>query len=212
MNTLHLTNEQLNLVQTALDFYSRIGIGQFDQIKDHPTFRKHLEKHCRPKKEPEVGDRTPQGEILEIKDGKALINGSVKDGSGRWNSEQEWKPLEEVTLSTDYSRYHKIRDNADACLIQPRNMLITDPLMSRHASWGIHHPSVDDSCRIAFDIIQVIRHEKWKRNENRSDSTVDSHIHFTHRKDNSSQQIKCEMALPIVKQIKRHNDHNEINF
>jgi len=61
MNTLHLTDEQLIIVQQALDFYSRIGIGQFDKIKDHPTFQRFLEEVCRPKKEPEVGDRTPQG-------------------------------------------------------------------------------------------------------------------------------------------------------
>lgn len=83
MNRLELTDEQLWLVQEALDFYARVGIGQFDAIKDHPTFQRHLENICRPKKEPEVGDKTPQGEILEIKNSKALINGSVgKDG--RW--------------------------------------------------------------------------------------------------------------------------------
>ena len=30
MNTLYLTDEQLSLVQQALDFYSRVGIGQFE--------------------------------------------------------------------------------------------------------------------------------------------------------------------------------------
>jgi hypothetical protein len=42
MNILELTDEQLTLVQNTLDFYSRIGIGQFDKIKDHPTFEEHL--------------------------------------------------------------------------------------------------------------------------------------------------------------------------
>ena len=104
--TLELTEEQLSLVQEALDFYSRIGIVQF-------------------------------------------------------------------------------------CLTQPRHMLITDPLMPEHGSWGIYNSEVDDSCRIAFDIIQVIRHEKWKMSPNRSSVTVDSHIHFSHTKDGSSNEIKC---------------------
>jgi hypothetical protein len=38
LNTLELTDSQLWLVERALDLYSRIGIGQFDRIKDHPTF------------------------------------------------------------------------------------------------------------------------------------------------------------------------------
>lgn len=205
MNTLHLTNEQLFLIERALDFYSRIGIGQFDKIKDHPTFEKHLEEYCRPKHEPKVGDRTPQGEILEIKDGKALINGSIDKKTGHWCKKQEWKKLKDVKLSTDYSRYHQIRDTVDECLVQPRNMLITDPTMPLHGSWGIHNPSVDDSCRMAFDIHQVIRHERWKRCENRSTMTVDSHIHFTHRKDNSSSLIRCEMEEPVKPQKEKEN-------
>ncbi len=205
MNTLHLTDEQLWLVQRALDFYSRIGIGQFGEIKDHPTFERHLEDYCRPKRDPQVGDRTPQGEILEIKNGKALIAGSVDKKTGHWCKKQEWKKLKDVKLSTDYTRYHQIRDNVDQCLIQPRNMLITDTTMNQHGSWGIHHPSVDDTCRQAFDIVQVIRHERWKRNENRSSSTVDSHIHFTHRKDNSSNEIRCVMDKPEVQKIEKQN-------
>lgn len=195
MNRLELTDEQLWLVQQALDFYSRVGIGQFSAIKDHPTFERHLEEVCRPKKEPEVGDRTPQGKILEIKDGKALINGSVDKKTGHWCEKQEWKKLKDVKLSTDYSRYHQIRDSVDQVLIQPRNMLIADPQMPQHGSWGIHHPSVDDSCRMAFDIVQVIRHERWKKDPGRNTMTVDSHTHFTHRKDNSSNKIKCELAV-----------------
>ena len=195
MNILELTDEQLSLVQQALDFYSRVGIGQFNVIKDHPTFERHLEEVCRPDKEPEVGDRTPQGEILEIKKGKALINGSVSKETGHWCEEKEWKPLKDVKLSTNYSRYHTIRDSVDSILAQPRNMLINDYDMPQHGSWGIYHPSVDDSCRMAFDIVQVIRHEIWKKNPNRSSATVDSHIHFSHRKDKSSDKIVCKLDI-----------------
>jgi len=190
MNILNLTDEQLNIVQTALDFYSRVGIGQFNVIKDHPTFQENLYKVCTPQKEIEVGDRTPQGEVLEINKNKALINGSVKDGM--WNKEPEWKLLKDVVLSTDYSKYHKIRDEVDEKFAEVRNILIQDYSVGKNGSWGIYNENVDDSCRIAFDIIQVIRHEKWKKNPNRSNVTVDSSIHFSHRKDKSSELIKCE--------------------
>jgi hypothetical protein len=193
MNKLYLTNEQLNLIQTALDFYSRIGIGQFEQIKKHPTFENYMYKICTPNKTPEVGDRTPQGEILEIKNNKALINGSVDKKTGHWSQKQEWKKLKDVKLSTDYSKFHKLRDTIDAALTYPRNLLINDVDMPQHGSWGIYNKNVDDSCRMAFDIVQVIRHERWKQNPNRSEITVDSHIHFSHTKDNSSTKIKCEL-------------------
>lgn len=193
MNTLEVTDEQLRLIQQALDFYSRIGIGQFERIKDHPTFERHLETVCRPNREPRVGDRTPQGEILEIKDGKALINGSVDKKTGYWCDKKEWKKLETVKLSTDYSKYHQIREAVDKALVEPRNLLIQDLSMSRNASWGIYNPKVDDSCRVAFDIVQVIRHEYWKRDPKRSSITVDSHIHFSHQADESSNKIKCKL-------------------
>ena len=208
MNTLHLTDEQLNLVQTALDFYSRIGIGQFDQIKDHPTFEAHLHREFALKTRPfEVGDWTVRGEVVEIGPNEKWIK--TKGSWGNGEEIRKWTDVKNIQHSTDYSRYHAVRDAVDTALVYPRNMLYNNHEIGKNGSWGIHHPSVDDSCRMAFDIVQVIRHEKWKRNENRSDSTVDSHIYFTYRKDSSSQQIKCEMALPIVKQIKRHN---EINF
>jgi hypothetical protein len=195
MNRLELTDDQLWLIQEALDFYSRIGIGQFWAIKDHPTFQKHLYDCCSPKREPQVGDSTPQGKILEIKDGKALIDGSVNKKTGMWCEKKEWKKLKDVKLSPDYTRYHQLRETVDSCLVQPRNILIQDPLMGDNGSWGIHHKNVDDSCRKAFDIVQVIRHERWKRNPNRSTATVDSSIFFSHRKDNTSEKIRCKLGI-----------------
>ena len=117
---------------------------------------------------------------------------------GNWGSGKEvrkWTDVENVKHSTDYSRYHKVRDAVDMALVQPRNMLIQDPFMSRNGSWGIYNPNVDDSCRVAFDIVQVIRHEYWKKDPKRSSVTVDSHIHFSHRADDSSKKIKCKLNV-----------------
>ena len=94
--TIECNKKQLQLIQRALDFYSRVGIGQFTEIKNHPTFENHLYKVCAPDKTPEVGDRTPQGVILEIKDGKALINGSVDISYGKLKvSFRMWDPFSE---------------------------------------------------------------------------------------------------------------------
>ena len=142
MATLTVTEDQLRLVQRALDFYSRIGIGQFGEIKNHPTFERHLHKE------------------FEL-DGK-----------------------------TDYNRYHAVRDSVDSMLVQPRNMLYNDNSLSGNGSWGIFNSKVDDSCREAFDLIQVIRHEFWKRDPERSNITVDSSVHL-HCKDGD--KIKVEL-------------------
>jgi len=191
LNTLELTDEQLTLVQDALDFYSRIGIGQFNVIKDHPTFQEHLYNEFSPQKELEVGDRTQRGEIVEIHPKKKWIK--TKGSWGNGEEIRKWNDVENIHHSTDYSRYHDVRDIVDVALIYPRNRLMNDMDLPQHASWGIYNESVHDSCRMAFDIIQVIRHERWKKNPNRSNVTVDSHIHFSHRKDGSSSKIKCTL-------------------
>lgn len=189
MNELILTDEQLRVVYDALEFYSRVGIGQFNVICDHPTFDKHLAKNCVPNKEPEVGDRTPQGEILEIKGGKALINGSVGE-DGFWSKEQEWKDLGDVKLSRDWGKFHGIQDIAKVHFLEAKKQLSSNEMTSLHGSWGIYNKNVDESCRIAFDIVQVIRHEWWKASPDRSNITVDSSVHLG---TEDSNKIKCNI-------------------
>lgn len=137
MATLKVSEEQLRLIQRALDLYSRIGIGQFGEIKNHPTFQKHLHKEC------------------------------------------------EVEGKTDYERYHSTRDTVDNVLCQARNVLYNDSSIGKNGSWGIHHPNVDDSCRDAYDLIQVIRHEFWKADPQRSNVTVDSSVLLSNGKNSN---------------------------
>jgi len=66
MATLQVNDEQLRLIQKALDFYSRVGIGQMWAIKEHPTYENILREKLRPKKQLEVGDSTERGEIVKI--------------------------------------------------------------------------------------------------------------------------------------------------
>lgn len=142
MATITLTQEQLRLVQDALDFYSRVGIGQFNVIKEHPTFENALKK--------------------EFKDEDDKV---------------------------DYNRYHQVRDNVDLMLVQPRNMLLNDLTLPKNVSWGIYNPDVDESCRVAYDLIQVIRHEFWKANPDRSDFVVMASVHLT-TKDSNKIKVK----------------------
>jgi hypothetical protein len=169
MATLQCTNDQLKLIQTALDFYSRVGIGQFTEIKNHPTFEQSVYYNCSPYKKLEVGDHTMRGEITKIT--KAAIW-----TKGRWSGQEEvkkWTDIENVKLSPDWEKYHRLRGDVDKQLNVARNLLIGDNI-GVNGSWGIYHSRVDESCRIAFSIIEKIRHQFWLANPNRSNMTVDS--------------------------------------
>lgn len=172
MAKLELTNDQLQLIQQALDFYSRVGILQFERILDHPTIDGVISDRFRPKKKLEVGDKTERGEIVEI------TNKHIKT-KGSWGNGEEiktWKDKDKVKLSTDWSEVHNVRDEVRNKLAEIQN-LISGKNFGNGGSYGIYNPSVDESCREAFDIIQAIRHEFWKVDPKRSNVTVDSHIH-----------------------------------
>lgn len=186
MTTLHLTEEQLRLVQHALDFYSRVGIGQMWAIKDHPTFGSVLTDKLSPKKPIEVGDKTMRGDVVEI--GKGYIK--TKDSWGNGEEVKTWTDVDKVKHSIDWTLYHEIRDNATKLLNQGRNQLLQEDI-SDHGSYGIYSPEVDESCRVAWDILQVIRHEFWKKNEDRSLNTVDSSVMLS---TEHSDKIKCEIG------------------
>ena len=185
MATLELTESQLRLVQDALDFYSRVGIGQMWAIRDHPTFENVLREKLRPKKPLEVGDKTERGEVVEI--GKDYIK--TKGSWGTGEEIREWKDVEKVKHSIDYNQFHEIRDRGEKVLNEGRNILLQDQIPN-NGSYGIFNPQVDESCRVAWDILQVIRHEFWKANSDRSEITVDSSVHLS---TEDSHKIKCEL-------------------
>ena len=67
MAKIELNNDQLRLIQKALDFYSRVGQGNFNEIIEHPTFEKSLHRQFSPNKPFEVGDKTMRGEIVILR-------------------------------------------------------------------------------------------------------------------------------------------------
>ncbi len=156
--TIECSEKELRLLKDALEFYARVGIGQFDKIPKHPTFNKNLEKLATPKRNLVVGDNTLQGEILEIKDGKALINGSIRNG--KWCKEKEWKDLSNVKLSCDYEEKRNLEKMANYFLTSAKIVLYGEET-SQHRNWSIFSEKVHDFCRIAFDMYQTIIHEEY---------------------------------------------------
>lgn len=99
---------------------------------------------------------------------------------------------EKCTLDkeTDYTLYHQQRDSADRCFSIGRDLLICDSTFGNHGSFGIYNEKVDESCRVAYDLVQVIRHEFWKNDPDRSEHVVMSSVHLTTK---DSDKIKVEL-------------------
>ena len=176
MAKIELTNEQLRLIQNALELYSRVGIMQIDHIMYHPTVDSLLYQQFTSKDELKVGDSTMRGDIVEIGDGFIKTKGS-------WGNGEEiktWEDVSNVKRSPDWGKLHEQRDLIKQTCSNLKNMICGDyEIYNPNASYGIHSPKVDNTNREAFDIIQVIRHEFWKKDEKRSNITVDSYIHPT---------------------------------
>ena len=171
MAKIELNNDQLRLIQKALDFYSRVGIGQFNQILEHPTFEKSLHIQFSPKRPFKIGDKTMRGEIVKITK-KAIW---TKGNWGNGEETKKWTDMENIMFSPDWEALHNKENEIKDQLNIARNMLYGED-MGKNGSWGIYSDKVDESCREAYNIIQVIRHEFWKANPNRCSITVDSSV------------------------------------
>ena len=171
MAKIELNNDQLRLIQKALDFYSRVGIGQFNQILEHPTFEKSLHIQFSPKRPFKIGDKTMRGEIVKITK-KAIW---TKGNWGNGEETKKWTDMENIMFSPDWEALHNKENEIKDQLNIARNMLYGED-MGKNGSWGIYNQNVDESCREAWYLIQHIRHAFWLENPDRSSSTVDSSI------------------------------------
>lgn len=184
MATIELNNDQLRLVQKALDLYARIGILQFDIMLEHPTIDEMIIKRNTNNKELEVGDSTMRGEIVE------LSNKKIKT-KGRWGNGEEiktWTDVENVKLSPDWKSVHFDRDEFKTKCAELKR-IVSGENFGTHGNMGIYNPKVDESARDAHDLVQVIRHEFWKANPDRSSVTVDSSVHINSKNKNVKVQI-----------------------
>lgn len=107
---MNFNDDEIRIIRNALEFYLRIGIGQFDRIKDHPTFSRHLIKEfALGSGEFKVGDETVRGEVVEVGPGWIKTKGS-------WGKDEEikkWEDLDNIYYSPDWEKYHETRKNAD---------------------------------------------------------------------------------------------------
>jgi len=184
MPTLTVTEDQLRLISKALDLYARIGICQFTEIKNHPSIQRMLEDKLRPQKELEVGDRTDQGVVIEI-------DTEFVKTKGYWSGVEEiktWKS--KPKLSPDWELYHNLRQEADMIFNEAKKRLVLDNELTVNSNYSLYNENVDESCRVAHDIHQVIRHEFWKANPERSFITVDSGVSLSTK---DSEKIKCNI-------------------
>jgi hypothetical protein len=169
MATITCTDKELQLIQTALDFYSRVGILQLDRILEHPTVEYLLREQFRPKDVLKVGSQTERGEITKITKKSIWTKGSWGNGE----EVRKWDDVENIKLSIDYSKYHAKEDEIKEILSQVNSIIYAKPF-SKNMSLGIFNEQVDESCRTAFSIIEKIRHQFWLANPSRSNITVDS--------------------------------------
>lgn len=191
MAKIECTNEQLGLIQDALELYSRIGILQIDRILDHPSIERMIDNQFRPKKDKlEVGDKTDRGPIVEV--GKDFIKTksfwsdwknraseeTIKNNPDGWVEEiREWKDVDKIKLSVDWEKVHETRDRVRFLCNELKNIISGDPnIFHQNASYSIGRQKEGEHNTTAYDMIQVIRHEFWKQNPNRSSMTVDSSI------------------------------------
>ena len=193
MATIKLTDKQLHLVQSALDLYSRIGTLHLDVILDHPSVNNMIDEQFTQKKELEVGDHTVRGVITEIN------KKSIKT-KGWWSNKGEeiktWTDIDKIKLSPDYDKVHKNRDLIKYHFNQVK-VLASGVNLGEGGNLGIYNSKVDDSCRVAFDMLKVIRHEFWKVNPNKSHMTVDSSADL----DDPSSAIIVE--LDTIKDVRK---------
>jgi len=195
MAKIECTDEQLRLIQDALELYSRIGIMQIDHILYHPSVEQMIHEQFRPKKtQLEVGDETERGKIVEI-DEKYITTESywsdwkdrhtpeqieqiLKDNPSGWYKERrKWTDIDKIKLSIDYSKYHEHIDRIKDVCSELKNLISGDPqIQNKNASYSIGRIKEGEHNTTAYDMVQVIRHEFWKQNPNRSSMTVDSSI------------------------------------
>ncbi len=191
MAKIFCTNEQLRLIQDALELYSRVGIMQIDHILYHPSVEKLLHNQFTPRKDKlEIGDETERGTIVEITENSIKTKSfwcdwrdraneeTIKNNPGGWVEEvREWFDIKDIKLSCNYEAYHATKNTIKNYCSTIKNLITDDShISSPNASYGIGRIDEGQQNIDAYDMIQTIRHEFWKVNPNRSNMTVDSSI------------------------------------
>ena len=173
MAKIELSQKQLRLIQDALELYSRIGILQLDRILDHPSIEGMIANQFTSKEPVKVGDHIGRGEVVEI--GKDYFK--TKGSWGNGEETRKWTDMDALKHWPDYSKYHPHCDEIKRKLNEVKNLIAGDPLIRpQNASYGIHRTNEGQHNLEAYDMIQVIRNEFWKAEENPPQYVVSSSV------------------------------------
>lgn len=77
----------------------------------------------------------------------------------------------------NWQDYHALKDKINQYFSDVK-YLIAGIYLGTNGSHGIHSKKIDESCREAFDILQVFRHEIWKNQPDRNNAVVSSSVHY----------------------------------
>jgi hypothetical protein len=203
MATIELDNSQLRLIQKALDFYSRIGVLQFEEILTHPSISNILYDMVTPNKKIEIGDNTMRGVVVEIEKDYIKTKGSWGNG----DEIKTWYDIENIKLSPDWNNLNIKKDEINIHINKLKNLI--SGIDITNGNLGIHNSKVDNSCRDAYDMLKIIRHEFWKENQDKSHMTVDSSCILIDQKNEIIVKLDTEKD---IRKRKLNNIKNVKNY
>lgn len=73
---------------------------------------------------------------------------------------------------SDFWRDYDNRERLDSLIKEMRDIIY--PELKGYAHWGIFNDRCPQESKIAYDIIQVLRHELWKIKDDKRNFTVDA--------------------------------------
>jgi len=107
MKTLNLTQEQINLIKSAVDFYIKIADLQLEEIINHSTISNMLIEKATDKRELKNGDYTNLGKIVDLNKEYVWVRNIIND-----TVQVARYPRKEIKLTPNWTKYH-----TNKCLI-----------------------------------------------------------------------------------------------
>lgn len=162
---IEVDESQLELISKVLDFYSRIGILQFEELLEHPTIQKLMEE--KNKVELKKGSITNKGEVVEIGCNSIKVR----------TDDNEIKDYGSNDLSViNYVKFHNQKNSLFNQLTKIKSVLTSGEIVE--GSYGVYSDEIDDSCKISYDLYQQLRHQIWLDDTNRNSYSVDSRVYL----------------------------------
>jgi len=163
---IEIDESQLELISKVLDFYSRIGMLQLEELLDHPTVQKLLEQ--KNKFQLKEGSITNKGEVIEVGSDSIKVrtdDNEIKDYTSK-----------DVSF-IDYTKLNKEKKSLINQLIKIKDIISNGDVVDGY--YGVYSEEIDNSCVTSYDLHQQFRHEIWANNPNRKEHSLDSRVYLT---------------------------------